>query len=233
MFKHRHEREAAEQAARHSEELNAQRAELSSFLEQAKSFSGVDPQTVSELRVQCKRDERVYLCLDGAALIEPRREAGHWEGRSQGVSVRVPGTKSMRYRVGASHGTYVQGVERPTPIDSGQFVITDQRAVFLGQKQTREWAWSKLIGITHAGDAPWSAIAVSNRAKVSGVAYDQMHERAIRFMLDLAVARANGTADNLVRELTGALDEVQGELLAATPPSAPLPPPPPATGSTA
>jgi hypothetical protein len=225
MFKHRHERQAAEHAARHAQELDAQRAELSAFLDQAKSFRGADPQEVPDLRVQCKRDERVYLCVEGAALIEPRRDAGHWEGRSQGVSVRVPGTKSMRYRVGASHGTYVQGVERPTPIDTGQFVITDQRAAFLGEKQTREWSWAKLIGITHAGDAPWSAIAVSNRAKVSGVAYDQVHERTIRFTLDLAVARANGTADNLVRELSAEFDRVQSEVAAA---STPLPPGPPA-----
>ena len=96
----------------------------------------------------------VSTCASKARRSSNRREAGHWEGRSQGVSVRVPGTKSMRYRVGASHGTYVQGVERPTPIDTGQFVITDQRAAFLGEKQTREWSWDKLIGITHAGDAP-------------------------------------------------------------------------------
>jgi hypothetical protein len=232
MFKHRHERQAAEQAERHAQELDAQRSELSSLLEQAKSFNGVDPNEVPELRVQCKPDERVYMCLEGAALIEPRRGPGHYEGRSQGVSVRVPGTKSMRYRVGASHGTFVQGAERPTPIDTGQFVITNLRGVFLGEKQTREWAWPKLIGITHAGDAPWSAIAVSNRAKVSGVAYDAAHERAIRFMLDLAVSRANGTADNLVRELTGEIEQVQGELQAAAPPppSTPLPPPPPVSG---
>ena len=55
------------------------------------------------------------------------------------------------------------------------------------------------------------------------MAYDQAHERTIRFMLDLAVA-ANGTADNLVRELSAEFDRVQSEVAAA---STPLPPGPP------
>jgi hypothetical protein len=223
MFRHRHERQVEQQAEQHSQQLVAEQSELTSFLEEAKTFTGVEPAEVDSLRVQCKRDERVYLCLEGAVLVEPRHGAGHWEGRSQGVSVHVPGTRSMRYRIGASHGTYVQGAEQPTAIDTGQFVITTNRAVFLGQKQTREWAWAKLIGITHAGDASWSAIAVSNRTKVSGVGYDTANAQQVRFTLDLAVARANGTVDDMVRELSGELARVQQELVAASPP----PPPPP------
>src|SRR5690349_3850546 len=72
----------------------------------------------------------------------------------------------------------------------GTFVVTNQRAVFIGAKQTREWSWSKLLGFTHAAEAPWTAIAVSNRQKTSGVLYDTEHEDHVRFVLDLAVARS-------------------------------------------
>jgi len=195
-------------------------------VQEAQTFTGDDAASVPGLHMRAKAGERVYLCVQGAALVEPRRGPGHWEGRSQGVSVRVPGTRSMRYRVGASRGQYVQGAERPTPIDNGELVVTDHRAVFLGQQQTREWDWSKLLGIEHADNLPWTSIAVSNRQKTSGVLYDVANEEQIRFTLDLAVATAEGTRPQFVAELTQELESARAQL----PPPAAIPPPvPPAS----
>ena len=174
-------------------------------LDAAKTFMGGDISEVPGCPLQVRAGERVFLSVEGAFLVEPRRGAGHWEGRSQGISVHVPGTKSMRYRVGANRGHFMQGEEVPTPIDNGTFVITNQRAVFIGGKQTREWAWSKLLGFTHSTDAPWTAIAVSNRQKTSGVLYDKEHEDRIRFLLDLAVARFTGTTDTLIAQIEAEL----------------------------
>jgi hypothetical protein len=151
-----------------------------------------------------------------AILIETRRGAGRWQGASQGVSVRVPGTKSMRYRVGQSRGTFVPSDESPTQIDIGTFALTNQRATFMGAKQTREWLWAKLIGVAHQHDAPWTALAVSNRQKTSGVGYDDEHAGLIRFWIDLAVAKASGSTEGLIRELEGELAAAGG----ATPPPA-------------
>src|SRR5262249_22589818 len=154
-------------AAKASAAAAKHRAALEDQLDNAKNFTGYDPADAPGVPLHAKAGERLFLSAEGAFLIEPRRGPGHYEGASQGVSVHVPGTKSMRYRVGATRGTFVQGEEKPTPIDQGTFVITDQRAVFIGAQQTREWLWSKLIGFTHSADAPWTAIAVSNRQKVS------------------------------------------------------------------
>jgi hypothetical protein len=38
-------------------------------------------------------------------------------------------------------------------------------------QQTREWAWSKLVGFHDDEVAAWTGIAVSNRQKISGIAY--------------------------------------------------------------
>jgi hypothetical protein len=150
--------------------------------------------------IALKAHEHPLHVVHGARLIEPRRGAGHWQGGSQGLSVRVPGTKSMRYRVGATRGTYVQGDERPTVIDSGTFTITDVRAVFVGTKQTREWLWSKLVAFQN--DAPdWTGIAVSNREKLSGVAYAASEAVPVSLFLELGSALAQGTVDELVHEL--------------------------------
>lgn len=134
----------------------------------------------------------------------------------------------MRYRVGATRGHFVQGEERPTPIDTGVVVITNQRAVFMGSKQTREWLWAKLIGVIHSSDAPWTAISVSNREKTSGFLYDDEHSDDIRFRLDLAISRALGTTDELVAQIEGelaALPAPEPTQAPAAPGTTTLPPP--------
>jgi len=221
-FKERRAAEAARRAAVAEQNAAAaasqHRALLVRELDEAKNFTGFDISQVPQCPLHAHAGEQVFLDAIGAELIEPRRGPGHYSGFNQGVSVHVPGTKSMRYRIGANRGTFVQGEEVPTPIDKGTFVITDQRAVFIGNKDTREWLWSKLLGFTHATDAPWTAIAVSNRQKTSGVLYDRATEDQVRFMLDLAVARSTGDTTSLV-------EQIQGELAALGPE------PPPAVGS--
>ena len=178
--------------------------------------------------IALKKGEHPLHVVHGAGLVEPRRGAGHWQGASQGISVRVPGTKSMRYRVGATKGTYVQGEEKPTAIDTGTFTITDTRAVFVGTKQTREWLWSKLVALQN--DAPdWTGIAVSNRQKVSGVSYPVGEAVAVSLFLELGSAIANGTVDRLVAEL----EAQRAEHAQHRPPTPALPAPGTAqTGST-
>ena len=155
-----------------------------------------------ETSVALKAGEAALYELDDAGLVESRRGAGHWQGGSQSVSVHVPGTKSMRYRIGGTKGTYVQGDEKPTIIDTGTLVITTSRAVFMGSKQSREWAWSKLIGFRE--DDPsiaWTTIAVSNRQKVSGISYPPAQTLAVRFYLHLGAAAGAGTAAEMLADI--------------------------------
>ena len=156
--------------------------------------------------IALKAKEQAIYFVDGAGLVESRRGPGHWQGGSQGVSVRIPGTKSMRYRVGATRGTYAQGDESPTLIDNGSLTITTTRAVFIGAKQTREWAWAKLLGFHDEATTAWTGIAVSNRQKVSGISYPPAQAVAVRFYLELGAAVANGTVDDLIAELDAAPD---------------------------
>ena len=192
---------------------------MAEFLAIARDFDGVTAADGPPIPIILKAGERMLASVSGATLIEPRKGPGHWEGRSHGVSVHVPGTRSMRYRLGASHGTFVQGVEHPAVVDVGTFTLTTARAVFTGSKQTREWAWSKLISVTHAADADWTMLAVSNRQKVSGIGYDAAHAERCRFWIDFAVARATGSLPQLVESL-------ERELAALAPPPPPGAPPP-------
>jgi hypothetical protein len=175
-------------------------------------------------RVVLKQGERAIFTLDGVGLVESRRGPGHWQGGSQGVSVRVPGTKSMRYRVGTTKGTYVQGDEKPTSIDSGALTVTTTRAVFVGSQQTREWAWTKLVAVED--EAGWLGMAVSNRQKVSGVSYPNADSRLpVHLSIDMAVAAHNGTAASYIADL----ERQRSEHVSQVEPKQVAPPPPPAT----
>jgi hypothetical protein len=103
-------------------------------------------------------------------------------------------------------------------IDEGRFHISDQRAVFMGAKQTREWAWAKLIGIAEDDHGLATFLAVSNRQKTSGISYDHQDALLVRFFLALGVARFNGTAEQMRDEMLSEWQDFQNNK-----PKAPLP----------
>jgi len=223
LFRHKTEQRAPTPIPPLEDRLAVWQAEderLSHLLETARQFRGFSADEIERVPIALKGGERIYAIVNGAGLIEPRSTGGHWQGGSRGVSVRIPGTKSMRYRVGATKGQYVRAEEKPVVIDEGTVVITDKRVVFAGTKQAREWAWGKCLGVQHQSDQPWTAIAVSNRQKTSGILYGNEAAEMVRFRLDLAYAVATGEADDLVGEL-----EAERAGHAQHRPGAALPPP--------
>jgi hypothetical protein len=161
-----------------------------------------------------QRGERIFFVGQGAALIEPRRQPGHYAGGYSGFSFRI--AKGVRCHVGGTRGTYMQGDEVPTPIDTGTMTITNQRVVFQGSKHAREWDFSKLLGVENHTEAPWTALPVSNRQKVSGVLYDAQNAPLVRFRLSLALAHHNNTTSDFAAHLQQELAEHAASRPAAT-----------------
>jgi hypothetical protein len=194
--KRRAEKEAAEKA---SDEAGL-RANLVDLIGIAEGGVG----QVTDWPLVLKPGERMVYGLQGAGLFEPRRQPGHYSGRSAGVS--VPVVDGIRLRLGKSAGTFVQGNEKPALIDTGDATFTTQRVVFQGSKYTREWLYAKLIGIMHSANQPWTEIQVSNRQKTSGIVYTNPTSDEVRLRLTVAVAIFNGegqeTADKLRDELS-------------------------------
>ena len=162
-----------------------------------------------------KPGERLVYPITDGGLFEPRHERGHWSGRSAGFS--VPVTDGIRFRIGKSAGTYVQGLEKPTVIDTGDVSFTSQRVVFQGGKYTREWLFSKLIGITHDESQPCTAIQVSNRDKTSGVVYSGLSPDLVRLELAVAVAIFNGDGAEAASELREQLRALDAGVATAAP----------------
>jgi len=166
---------------------------LSRFLEDAQTFRGLEPGDVSGMHVQTTAGERVYLCVQGAMLTEPRREPAQDSREST-----------------------------PRTIDQGELVVTSTRAVFTGTKQVRQWLWSQLGSIEHADAGPWTSISVTNRSKLFGIRYNKEHQDEIRFIIELAVATAQGTRDFLIHTLKDELSATRTRMLSSEGASAPL-----------
>lgn len=66
----------------------------------------------------------------------------HYEGRSQGISVRV--AKGVYYRVGAFKGRPVDTTER-VRVDSGLFLVTDKHLYFAGPKKSLRIPYAKIV----------------------------------------------------------------------------------------
>jgi hypothetical protein len=113
--------------------------------------------------------------------------------------------KGVRWNVGATKGRSVRGEERPTVIDTGTATVTDRRVAFQGPKQSREWDFDKLLGYRHASPEPMTSFQVSNRERVSGLAYDQDQAPEVHFRLALAMAHHQGTVSQLQRHLVAEL----------------------------
>lgn len=143
--------------------------------------------------VQLKKDEVVYLILDGVGLVEPRRGPTQWVGGSQGVSFKI--AKGVRYRVGHTRGHVVQGAERPVVIDNGTGVVTNQRMVFVGSMRSTEWAYSKLLGFSLEQDG-MALFNVSNRQKVSGFAYQPEVDHIVDAVVSAAIAAFQSPEDH-------------------------------------
>lgn len=183
----------------------AQRDAVAEQLDLAEHYAG---ETHSNQLV-LQRGEALFAFVTGASLVEDRSSGGHWEGRSSGVSVPIGsiGGRSIRYRTGGTRGHYVQGVPVPTAIDVGTFFITDKRAIFQGQKQTRECRYDKLVGVQH--DPSGSTILnVSNRQKATLISYGPNLTGWVAFRLGLALAHYQDTVPTVVDQLRQELAEL-------------------------
>ncbi len=205
MFEAHRDKKAQDQymaALSHWRELKDSTAQL---LVLAQSYKG---DRTSEILLQ--PGEAQFAKVSGASLIEDRRGAGHYEGRSSGFSVPVVslGGHQVRYRVGVSSGNFVQGAPVSTSIDTGTLFVTDKRVIFQGGKQTRECLFAKLVGFVHSPDGA-TTFSVSNRQKPTTVHYGPELAGWFDFRLDLALAHYKGTVSELVAGLEAQLAQVE------------------------
>jgi len=160
-----------------------------------------------------KKGEHVIAIVSEVGLIESRRGPTEFKGGSSGVSYRL--TKRVSVRKSGMRGTAIPGEETPTVIDQGKFIISDQRAIFVGTKQSREFEWDNLLSYDMQKLGKKNAILylpVSNRKEVSGVASDILSIEHALQRVAFGVAVATGRKAEFLDALRTELREVEAEL---------------------
>lgn len=203
MFEARKEKKALESAqatkAVALQEWNDQRQALLSLLVAA---SGLTSSAMTSLIL--KKGERGIAQITNVGLIEERKGAGQWKGKSSGVSIPIG---PVRYRVGKSRGHYVQGAPVRTAVDTGTLTITSQRIVYQGANKSSECAFAKLLGIQH--DAGRLTISVSNRQKPTVVHFGEHLDDWVADRLSIAMDLFNGDTDKIVTKLQAQIAELE------------------------
>ncbi|MFL6136555.1 MAG: hypothetical protein ACJ74O_02000 [Frankiaceae bacterium] len=149
--------------------------------------------------VVLKRGESAYFELPAVSLVEVQRGPGQYVGGYSGFSFRI--AKGIRYSVGASRGSYVPGPEQHKVTDQGAVTITNRRVILQGSRNSREWAFSKMLGVQHDASRPFTLMHVSNRQKVSGLLYDASQATAFRFYVSLALADFQDSREAFLAQL--------------------------------
>lgn len=147
-----------------------------------------------------KRGEALVATFQGCRLIEPKRGAAHFVGGHSGFSFTV--ARGVRYSVGGSRGTFIPGAEELKIVDLGDVVVTNKRIAFQGGFNSREWSFSKLIGLNHDTSRAITYLHVSNRQKVSALAYPVAEAAIFRFSTELGAAQESGATAALIGTLT-------------------------------
>lgn len=178
---------------------------LENCIKLAQTFKGVNTTDI-----MLKPGEALFYYVTGASLVGERRGAGHYEGRSSGVSVPIGhiGHSTVRYHVGSSKGHYVQGTPYAAAVDVGTVFITNKRVIFEGNRQTRECNFDKLVGFHHDQQQGSTTFSVSNRQKPTTVHYGVTVLPAFAFRLELALANYKGTVPQLIAQFQQTLTEL-------------------------
>jgi hypothetical protein len=131
---------------------------------------------------------------------EAARGAGQFVGSSQGFS--IPIVAGIRYRVGATRGTYVSGDPIQKYGEVGDVVLTTQRVLFNGMINTKEWLFSKWNGAAASEDETDYIFHVSNRQKTSGVLFSRTEGREFNRFLACAIIAAEYGIPRVLEEVT-------------------------------
>ena len=157
-------------------------------------------------------DEEIILIASGVHLVESRKSPARFKGSSSGITVRL--SKRVSLRSGSFSGESIPNSSSPTVVDSGQFVVTTKRAVFAGLNETREFHYTKLLGLNRQTfDSSNSVLylSMSGRKSVSGIGTGSTSLDIIQDRLEIALELRSKTKEQMIAELRSQLNQSVGD----------------------
>jgi len=209
----------AHQAKSAVDQVEALRSEVQHLREALDFFQNHESQYDESMPngIVAKRGEHIIGVVSEVGLVETKTTPSKFRGGATGASLRL--TTRLSVRQSGIRGRSIPGEDVSTVIDVGQFVITDQRAVFLGAKQNREFQWDNLLAYEMESISKGSAILylpVSNRQKTSAVAADEASIRQVHQRVAFGVAVAMSRKEQFLDRLRSDIVQAEAELASQT-----------------
>ena len=161
----------------------------------------------AEVNQTIQKTGEIVLWRAQGQFHEAGRGAGSYQGSSQGLS--IPVVAGIRYRVGATRGTYVSGDPIQKYGEVGDVILTTDRVLFNGMFNTREWAFAKWNGAAASTDETDYIFNVSNRQKTSGVLFGARDGREFNRFLSCALIAAEYGIDRVITEVDKNMKELE------------------------
>lgn len=168
---------------------------------------------VSNLTVQ--KPGEIVLWRGQGQFHQAGRGAGSYQGSSQGLSIPLGG--GLRYRVGATRGTYVSGDPVQKYAEVGDVVLSNQRLMFNGMYNTKEWSFAKWNGAAASADETDYIFHVSNRQTTSGILFSPADGRLFNRFLAAALISAEDGIDYALEAIRKNVKEITADKPAIPP----------------
>jgi hypothetical protein len=158
--------------------------------------------------LKTQADETVFIELDNVKLREYKSNSSTTAGGFGGATFQI--SKNVGVFGGGGSSRTAADPETSTVLDVGKVAFTNQRVVFVGPNQNREWLLDNLLSsdISETGDRV--KIATSDREKVSELQGDIGSGAAVALYFAIAESMHKGSQSettDLIRSLVTQLDD--------------------------
>lgn len=165
--------------------------------------------------IALKPGEHLIYRYGQVHLTEFKSPGSEYSGNTSGFGIGI--ADRLDYNFGWQEGSIQKLPEVLTLIDTGVGFITNQRVLFRGSAQVREWLFENFMGASDLN--PWSTlISVSDRPVNSGLAAADRDELPPSLAIEIAwdfnrkgIDAAKQTCQKLSKELNAAADAQQAE----------------------
>lgn len=169
----------------------------------------------ADSEIALRKGEHLVYRFGQVHLIEYKSQGSKYSGDTSGFGIGI--ADRLDYNFGWQEGQIQQLPETLTVIDSGTGFVTNQRILFRGAMQVREWLFDNFLGASDLN--PWSTmISVSDRQQTSGLAAANRDELPPSLAIEIAwdfnrkgVDAARQTCQRISRELNAAANQQEAE----------------------
>lgn len=123
---------------------------------------------LTDIAMSVRPEEKAFYRLEGVELREYRSGGSSYKGGYAGGNLSL--TQGFSVSAGGNRGRLTHDEEESTTVDVGTAIFTNQRVVFSGPKQTREWELAKLLNIDVGENGFVVSISASNSQRTNALA---------------------------------------------------------------